>query len=285
MAFTITVHSLRGGTGKTLVSMNLAAFFVKMGYRVAIIDMDLGAPSLQTYVKERPNKMINDFFLENTGLDQILLDTTDIVGSDVPGKMFLGLANDKASFISKISEADKQKSLEDLYKLISLVREILVKDPWNADFIILDTSPGFSRESLNCVAAADHLILMMRLVNADLGGTGEMLKTLHGGLKPATSIIINQVPQTFVDDGADVYTQDLVKKNIIDPVDSTNIKIGGFITNDLDILDREGEFAMYYLEGVQAQRPIHVIENPEGSFAVNIAKIAHYVIKLKEEMR
>ena len=57
MAFTITVHSLRGGTGKTLVSMNLAAFFVKMGYRVAIIDMDLGAPSLQTYVKERPNKI------------------------------------------------------------------------------------------------------------------------------------------------------------------------------------------------------------------------------------
>ncbi|MCE7735164.1 MAG: MinD/ParA family protein [Candidatus Heimdallarchaeota archaeon] len=281
MALTITVHSLRGGTGKTLVSVNLAAHLAKLGYRVFIIDMDLGAPSLQTYVKDFPNKHINDYFSDALGLDQIFFDTTDLAGTDVPGKLFMAIANFKGSFISKLADTDKQQSMEELYKLINLVKEILPTDPWNADFIILDTSPGFSKDSLNCVAAADHLILMLRLVNADLGGTGEMLKTLHMALKPDTSLVLNQVPQAFVDEEAEEYTRELVKKHIIDPVGSDKIKIAGFITNDLDVLDKEGEFAMYFLEGVEARRPVHVVINPNGKLAKHIAQIAGYVVQLK----
>ncbi|MHA2251281.1 MAG: MinD/ParA family ATP-binding protein [Candidatus Kariarchaeaceae archaeon] len=285
LTYTITVHSLRGGTGKTLVSINLAAFLVKIGYKVILLDLDLGAPSLQTYTKTEnlPEKRINDFFNDDVDLKHILFDATELVGRDVPGKLTMGLANDKGNFIKNLSDRDKEKSLEELYKLIKLVRDILPLDPWNADFIILDTSPGFSKDSLNCVAAADHLILMLRLINADLGGTGEMLKTLHMGLQPDTSLVLNQVPSTFVEDDSESYTRELVKTHIIDPVGSDKIRIGGFITNDLDVIEREGEFAMYYLEGVQAQRPIHVINNPNGRLAANIASIAEWVKKLIEE--
>jgi cellulose biosynthesis protein BcsQ len=164
-----------------------------------------------------------------------------------------------------------------LYKLIKLVRDILPSDPWNADFIILDTSPGFSKDSLNAVAAADHLILALRLINADLGGTGEMLKILHKGLQPFTSLVLNQVPSAFVDDDSEEYTRKLVKKHIIDPIGSNKIRIGGFIENDVNVIDREGEYAMYYLEGVQAQRPIHISTDPNGTLALNISKIATYV--------
>ncbi|MHA2028906.1 MAG: AAA family ATPase [Candidatus Kariarchaeaceae archaeon] len=282
MAYTITVHSLRGGTGKTLVSMNLAAYLVKLGHRVFVIDMDLGAPSLQTYVKMIPKKTINDYFADGLGLESIFFDTTELAGVNVPGKMFMAIANFKGSFIQKLGDADKQQSMEELYKLINLVKEILPNDPWNADYIILDTSPGFSKDSLNCVAAADHLILMLRLVNADLGGTGEMLKTLHMALKPETSLVLNQVPQAFIDDEAEEYTRELIKKHIIDPVGSEKVKIAGFITNDLDVLDKEGEFAMYYLEGVDAQRPVHMVVNPTGSLAKHIEQIAGYVTQLKK---
>jgi len=282
MAYTITVHSLRGGTGKTLVSINLAAYLATLGYRVFIIDMDLGAPSLQTYIKDFPDKHINDYFSDGLGLEQIFFDATKLAGNDVSGKLFMAIANFKGSFISKLADSDKQQSMEQLYKLINLVKEILPADPWNADFIILDTSPGFSKESLNCVAATDHLILMLRLVNADLGGTGEMLKTLHMALKPHTSLVLNQVPQAFVRDEVKEYTRDLIKKHIIDPVGSDKIQIAGFITNDLDVLDKEGEFAMYYLEGVKAQRPVHVVINPNGRLAKHIEKIADYLIELKE---
>ena len=63
---------------------------------------------------------------------------------------------------------------------------------------------------------------------------------------------------------------------------SDNIKIAGFITNDIDVLDREGEFAMYYLEGVEAKRPVHVVISPNGRLSKHIQEIATYVTKLKE---
>lgn len=281
MALSITVHSLRGGTGKTLIAMNLAAHLCKQGYRVFILDMDVGAPSLHTYVNNAPTKRINDYFLGSASLDAILFDATELAGKGAKGKLYMGLANDKANFIAKLSDLDKQSSLNHLYKLINLVNDVLPNPPWNADIVILDTSPGFSKESLNCVAAADHLILMLRLVNADLGGTGEMLKTLHMGLKPHTSLILNQVPETFVEDEAEEYTRQLVKKHIIDPIGSDRIHIAGFITNDLDVLDKEGEFAMYFLEGLEARRPVHVINNPNGRLASHIAKISEYVVGIK----
>jgi MinD-like ATPase involved in chromosome partitioning or flagellar assembly len=285
MALTITVHSLRGGTGKTLISVNLAAFLVKLGYRVILIDLDLGAPSLQTYVKleNLPQARINDYFSDQAKLDQVLIDITRTVGSDVQGTLYMGLADDKGNIISKLAEREKEQSLEELYKLIKLVRDILPSDPWNADFIILDTSPGFSKDSLNAVAAADHLILALRLINADLGGTGEMLKILHKGLQPFTSLVLNQVPSAFVDDDSEEYTRKLVKKHIIDPIGSNKIRIGGFIENDVNVIDREGEYAMYYLEGVQAQRPIHISTDPNGTLALNISKIATYVLNLHNE--
>ncbi|MHA2092231.1 MAG: MinD/ParA family ATP-binding protein [Candidatus Kariarchaeaceae archaeon] len=285
MTLTVTVHSLRGGTGKTLISVNLAAFLVKLGYRVILIDLDLGAPSLQTYVKleNLPQARINDYFSDQAKLDQVLIDITRTVGSDVQGTLYMGLADDKGNIISKLAEREKEQSLEELYKLIKLVRDILPSDPWNADFIILDTSPGFSKDSLNAVAAADHLILALRLINADLGGTGEMLKILHKGLQPFTSLVLNQVPSAFVDDDSEEYTRKLVKKHIIDPIGSNKIRIGGFIENDVNVIDREGEYAMYYLEGVQAQRPIHISTDPNGTLALNISKIATYVLNLHNE--
>ncbi len=282
MTFTITIHSLRGGTGKTLVSINLASFLAKLGYRVFIIDMDIGAPSLNTYVQVNPNKYINDYFNDDAELDDIFVDATELIGKDIRGALVIALANDKLNFVSKLEDIDREKSLEELYRLNNLVKEILSKDPWNADFVILDTSPGFAKDSLNAVAAADHLILMLRLINADLFGSGELLRTLHMSLKPPTSLVVNQVPSTFIEDDSEEYTKKLIRKHIIDPIGSDIINIAGFITNDPEIIENEALFAMYYLEEVDAQRPIHVINNPNGMLAKNIKKIADYVIKLAE---
>ena len=50
------------------------------------------------------------------------------------------------------------------------------------------------------------------------------------------------------------------------------------------VLDKEGEFAMYFLEGVQAKRPIHTVVNPTGRLAKHISKIAHHLVELKEKV-
>jgi MinD-like ATPase involved in chromosome partitioning or flagellar assembly len=42
----ITVHSYKGGTGKTLFSVNLAISLAKRGRKVCLLDLDFRAPSL-----------------------------------------------------------------------------------------------------------------------------------------------------------------------------------------------------------------------------------------------
>ncbi|MHA2101622.1 MAG: nucleotide-binding protein, partial [Candidatus Kariarchaeaceae archaeon] len=63
MVTSIAIHSHKGGTGKTLVAVNFATLLVKRGYRVAVLDLDLNAPSLQTYAPNRKELTINDMFL------------------------------------------------------------------------------------------------------------------------------------------------------------------------------------------------------------------------------
>jgi len=45
-ALIITVHSYKGGTGKTLLSVNLAAMFADRGKKTCLLDLDFRAPSL-----------------------------------------------------------------------------------------------------------------------------------------------------------------------------------------------------------------------------------------------
>ncbi len=42
----LTLHSYKGGTGKTFIATNLAAALASEGKRVCLIDFDLRAPSL-----------------------------------------------------------------------------------------------------------------------------------------------------------------------------------------------------------------------------------------------
>ena len=66
MSKIIAVHSYKGGTGKTLLSVNLAATFAKMGKKVCVFDLDFRAPSLFAILKT-PNAdfWLNDY-LNNT---------------------------------------------------------------------------------------------------------------------------------------------------------------------------------------------------------------------------
>ncbi|RLI20450.1 ParA family protein, partial [Candidatus Bathyarchaeota archaeon] len=51
MGKVIAVHSYKGGTGKTILSINLAAALVKHGKKVCLMDLDFRAPSLSTLLK------------------------------------------------------------------------------------------------------------------------------------------------------------------------------------------------------------------------------------------
>ncbi|MEM2046020.1 MAG: P-loop NTPase, partial [Candidatus Bathyarchaeia archaeon] len=58
----IAVHSYKGGTGKTLISTNLAAALAKQGEKVCLMDLDFRAPSLASLLGiENMKYWINDY--------------------------------------------------------------------------------------------------------------------------------------------------------------------------------------------------------------------------------
>jgi MinD-like ATPase involved in chromosome partitioning or flagellar assembly len=54
--YTITFYSFKGGVGRTMALVNVAAELVRRGRKVLVVDFDLEAPGLETYKHLRPSK-------------------------------------------------------------------------------------------------------------------------------------------------------------------------------------------------------------------------------------
>lgn len=52
--YTITFYSFKGGVGRTMALVNVAAQLAKMGRKVLVVDFDLEAPGLETFERLRP---------------------------------------------------------------------------------------------------------------------------------------------------------------------------------------------------------------------------------------
>lgn len=280
MVRSYTVHSHKGGSGKTFFTMNLAAHLVQHGKRVTVLDLDLNAPSLQTYAPSRPELTINDMFLNNADPENVFFDATHLIGDDLDGKLFLGLADISADVISQMGQRGKDDLLKDLYVLMGLIRNKLPNDPWNADYILIDTPPGLSTLSINGVAATEQLILLLRIVNADIEGTRHFLTTIHKALRPNTHLIVNQVPLNFVESGGREKTKELIDKRIIQPLGRSNIEFNGIIATNDQLIDNELTYAFNFIEtrNQEVPRPIHLLDDGNVSFQENFQKVVSQVL-------
>ena len=75
----IAFHSYKGGTGKTTLASNLVPLLVRKGLRVCLLDLDVYAPSIQSYFGIRPLKWINDYLDSNGEVEEVMQDLTELV--------------------------------------------------------------------------------------------------------------------------------------------------------------------------------------------------------------
>jgi chromosome partitioning protein len=187
----IAFHSYKGGSGKTTLAANFAALLAKKGHNVFLLDLDVYAPSLQSYFEMEPKKWINDFLFEKADLEEVVLDLTPLIeggagsgtintAEDTPtgGQLRVGFCNAQKEEIFKLEGGSSRLNL---FRRFILLRELLPYQ-YNADYIIIDTSPGIRYWSINALVFADVLLLILKMTDLDIVGTRALVREIYSSL-------------------------------------------------------------------------------------------------------
>ena len=188
----IALHSYKGGTGKSTISSNLSASLAKKGLTAVLLDVDVYAPSLQDYFQWQPKKSINDYLFENANIDEVIHDLSPVLNKfssndgeqsdSSKGKLLVAFSSTSKDEIYKLDGAVRQEGskIQLLRKFLMLREEIVSK--YNADFVIIDTSPGIRYWSIKSLAIADTILLSLKLDGIDLKGTRLLAREIYDSL-------------------------------------------------------------------------------------------------------
>ncbi len=250
----IAVHSYKGGTGKTLLSVNLAATFAKKGKKVCIFDLDFRAPSLFSILKAENTEVWFNDYLNSTGSDinKVLVDLSSRISGE--GKLFASLANPATEAIRDMSAKDRKWEMRALGRLLSL-RETLLKEQ-KFDYLLFDTSPGLQYSSINAIVTADLVVVATTSDRSDVDGTKRMLTELYNLFEKKTGLVLNKV----IDPSANAK-----KTEISNRIKATyQVPMLGLVPCFCEILRAEGNL-------------IFVQDKPDHPFTKILAEIARKI--------
>jgi len=271
----IAFHSYKGGTGKTTISANFSALLAKKGYNVYLLDLDVYAPSLGSYFDiHEPKKWINDFLLGNASVDDVCIDITKKISDDMKGKLNVGFANSSKEEIYKLEgNVSRQSSQMQLLRNFILLREeLFVKK--NADFVIIDTSPGIRYWSINTLAVSDIVILTLKMGDLDIEGTKKMAQEIYGAFTKFGTLcylLLNRGPgycsiPTFQNNPVDITTEKHKGNSIhYDSLEDLSNTI------DIDIIS---EIPCYCDIQFSKKEFLTGVEYPEHPFTLKLANLA-----------
>lgn len=193
MSKIVSVHSFRGGTGKSNTTANLASLLAMEGKRVGVVDTDIASPGIHVLFNFDEADLVhslNDYLWGKCAIKETAHDVTGHVGADIKGQIFLIPSSIKAGEIARIlREGYDVGLLNDGFR--DLVKELKL------DFLMIDTHPGLNEETLLSLAISDVLILLMRPDQQDYQGTIVTVDVARKLDVPKMLLIVNKVPTAF----------------------------------------------------------------------------------------
>ena len=138
----VGIASGKGGVGKTALTASMAMELANMGRKVVVVDADFGGPDLHEWMGiSRPPITLNALFKNrNIGLNDLLVDTFHENIKIICGE------------VGSI-EASNPKYFQRL-KFIRQLREL------DADYILIDQSPGVSYATVDIYLSCDEGIIV-----------------------------------------------------------------------------------------------------------------------------
>lgn len=163
----ISIHSYRGGTGKSNFTANLATTIALQGNRVGVVDTDVPSPGIHNIFGLEPEQMsktLNNYLWGETPIEGAAYDVGSNIGVTGEGKLYLVPSSVRADDIAKVlKEGYDVKLLNDGFR--NLVKGLQL------DYLFIDTHPGLSKETFLSIAISHILILILRPDKQDYQGT------------------------------------------------------------------------------------------------------------------
>jgi len=193
MSKIISVHSFRGGTGKSNTTANIATLLAMNGLKIGVIDTDIQSPGIHVLFGLDENSMahsLNDYLWGKCSIGETAHDVTPNLHADIPGQIYLIPSSIKAGEITRIlREGYDVGLLNDGFQ--DLVSELKL------DALMIDTHPGLNEETLLSIAISDALTIIMRPDQQDFQGTGVTVEVARKLDVPNILLVVNKTPMIF----------------------------------------------------------------------------------------
>ena len=190
MARIISIHSFRGGTGKSNIAANLAYILAKDGQRVGVIDTDIQSPGIHNLFGVEGSEItasLNDYLWHGKNIMETALDLTSRLDNALTGQLFLIPSSTDQNQIARV--------LRDGYDAEQLTRGLRsLVDGLALDVLFIDTHPGLNEETLLSLIISHQLVILMRPDKQDYEGTGITIKVARQLEVPRMTIVVNKVP-------------------------------------------------------------------------------------------
>lgn len=169
----VSIHSFRGGTGKSNTTANLAAQTALANKRVGVVDTDIQSPGIHVLFGLDENSMgktLNDYLHGDCEIKAVAYNIGEHA-TDATGRSQL---KDKNLWLipSSIRGREISRVLREGYDVGRLNEglQTLISD-LDLDYLFIDTHPGLNEETLLSIAISDVLLIILRPDQQDFQGT------------------------------------------------------------------------------------------------------------------
>ena len=184
----VSIHSYRGGTGKSNLTANLATAVAMTGRRVGIVDTDIQSPGINILFgldDKQITRALNDYLYGQCPIEQTAYHITPPEVAAAGGHIYLIPSSLKAGEIARVLKEGYEVEL-----LNEGFEELLEK--LDLDYLFIDTHPGMNEETLLSIAISDVLILILRPDKQDFLGSAVTIEVARRLGVPRMLLVVNK---------------------------------------------------------------------------------------------
>jgi MinD-like ATPase involved in chromosome partitioning or flagellar assembly len=236
----VSIHSYRGGTGKSNFTANLATTVALQGNRVGVVDTDVPSPGIHNLFclePEQMSKTLNNYLWGDIPIEEAAYDVSANVELTESGKLYLIPSSVKPDDIARIlKDGYDVRLMNDGFR--SLVKTLQL------DYLFIDTHPGLSKETFLSIAISHVLILILRPDKQDYQGTAVTVDVARQLKVRKMLLAINKVHSKLNPEALKQKVEEIYREKVA----------GVFpLSEDLVQLASEGVFCVKYPEHPMSQ--------------------------------